>query len=1410
MRRFHKHIAATAGLVAALGGFGVGAYALAQGGASFDPSNFMAAYNQGGQDRTKGYQANPTDSDAQANRQDNGDESRGTNTDNQAEQQTPTASEVPVTGPSGTTAVRMTGDGTGTAAVAGSGNGSGSGAGSGNTISGPVIPGAGDNAGGNGSSGSGSTGGNGGTGGNAGGDTSSTEQSYKVLPTDPTPSKSYGFMWDGTIDDGNESISGLAHGDVDVTIAGRTEDSGYGDNDLYIGQKLDAWTVFCALDAMYIDPVSRQSYGWVCKREDFDSYDYFKVTEYPSVVPSETFTLKGLYRINASDIWHEWSVDYVPAKTATFVVSNESDADGSRKYVFKSYDNPVNVNQRLENLLNALGYYDFYTRELTHYVVGWQEGGREVSALYTPTPGRHVIEPTKVEKIPDGVKIELISDYVGGDWRTYTYQALTAVDDDASLYKTSKDGKRTLVVPEGIDMLSVGKRTEVDYLELPSTMLSVNASGEGLRVKSGFRVNAGNEVYSVTSDGVLCNKEGTEYYGIPTTKKQLEVPAEVTKVDIPEGSALKSLVLKTNDDNALPEINGLSNTSGCNVVVDDAVANDFISEHLGDFGSGSGNTISLASNPEVQMTVDDGVVSSGSAVVSVADTGSSWGVVGDLSDKGGATLKAGCLAGNPTVNTLVLSGAGSYALEDGSLADSNVITVVCTTEDQRDYVESRLAAAGAPDASVVMMRRTDDGFYYYTEPVDNAYRSVEGASDEIVTLFRAPRNIRTFDGSFEADDGSVIVPEMIAAHAFKGCDRLEWVQTAEETWYIGAEAFKGCDAIEGTLLGCRDTINVEPGAFDKCSSMRFLASRSMDGEFADATVPNVNCLMYAPTGAEGYYENFTAFTPESKVADYSVMEQKNGSLVLCGNGEDGDAWLVLATGNKLSGEIELPAGTIEIFRDAFSQVKGNFTVNWHDLTVLQYVDQCAFQGSGIAGDLYLGDSYITCIWLADSAFADCPNIESVESATWYLNMGYGTFQDCTSLESVKIAAGDDWGQYSCYMPGAAFYGCSALKTIEFTSWNPIALSLYSYGSVYAFDGSVSPDDDAERIRIKVPEGAEETYLKKWCYYFAGYADYDSLYDGVRDDLMRETLKTPTESQIKKEMTVRLLASENMMRKMLGMPQVTECTVFSYAESNGCIFETRDGVTSLASVDSDATEIDISASAPEDAKGIVIPAGVFSDCPKLKRIVLGEKVAEIQSGAFEGCDGATVVLPAASDIFDDVLVELTDGDEMTPFTFGADIKLEVPDGSAEKYLEVWPQQMVGCDRWTIYSYIGNVYWTLSENHPIEEITVDMLNYAVNTPFVENENLLRQMMGMPQVDNYTDACSYYDASWYLSDWGDTGDGGDDIIEIPDDGEGSDLLPDGNGPGDGAEPGDDEMAPNDDLNAEGDQTPTGAPAA
>ncbi|MDO5012846.1 MAG: hypothetical protein Q4E56_05020, partial [Pseudomonadota bacterium] len=245
-----KHIAATAGLVAALGGFGVGAYALAQNGTSFDPSAFMAAYDNGADDKTKGYQANPTDSDAEANRKDDGDKDQGSSVDDAAENQTPTASELPVQGASGTTAVRMTGDGSGTATVAGaSGNGSSSGFGTGNTISGPVIPGSGDANGNGGASGGGNGDNNGGNGGNNGGNAGSdwgTQNSYKVLPQDPTADRKDPSDWfyDGPVDGTNDAIKDLTINDVRVNIGARSAEDTPVDGDLYVGQKLDAWTVF--------------------------------------------------------------------------------------------------------------------------------------------------------------------------------------------------------------------------------------------------------------------------------------------------------------------------------------------------------------------------------------------------------------------------------------------------------------------------------------------------------------------------------------------------------------------------------------------------------------------------------------------------------------------------------------------------------------------------------------------------------------------------------------------------------------------------------------------------------------------------------------------------------------------------------------------------------------------------------------------------------------------------------------------------------------------------------------------------------------------------------------------------------------------------------------------------------------
>ena len=1379
MPRLSRHIAVTAGLVGAIGAFGAGAYALSQGGSSFDPSAFIAAYDRGSQDSSKGYEANLTETDADANRRDdassNRDKSADTRNNAEDKQARGDAGDVPTSTVSGTTAVRVAGNGSNSGVnVAGDGAG---GNGGGNVVYAPVISGGGSGATGNPGGGSSATTPGGGSATPGGGNAKpGVDGPYGgLLPSDPVKSEKDlddTYMHEKPVTSDNEAIGDLTYSDVMVSIQpynvfGASNEA----VNLYSGQVLDAWTIFCSLRASYSYRDAKgdmQVLAWWSTKKDFDSYPYFKVLDFPKVAPNEPFQIKVAYRINDHDSWHEETIDYTPEQSCTYAVSGRYGSDGARVVLDTYYSaDSISMNRLTLRLMDSMGYLD-EDDTLSHLLLNWSDGSKDVNPLgtYEPKPGRHVLAPGEFVEVPQGCTAKLTDTWVGDD--LYQFQTLAGVADGSPLVEEGEDGAVTVRVPEGFENVELDQDAclEADYLDLSRTVVRVETSGTCLRVERGYRVSDDNPVYAVDDQGVLTDKAGTEYYGVPAALKKLVVAEGVTSVKLPEACSLKQIVF----EGGIPAID-LSSVMNCNIVVNDGDAAAFLAEYASAFTAKSGNTISLASRPEVALSAESGVLTHGSTVVKIADLGSSWAVLPGDADKT-VTLAARCLVGNETVDTIVFTGAGDCELDDGSLAGSTVSTIVCANERQAASVRRRLAAAGAPDAQVTVLEHTDDDFWYYTEQVDGESATV---------LFRAPHNLQEFYGSFELDDGSDVEPERIASGAFESCDRLEWLQTGEGTSYIGSEAFRGCDALQGIFLGCPDTVTLEKNAFANCSNARFMACRAKTGIVEDGNTPNTSCLMYAPTDCDGYTSAFQAFTPDSGVEDYTAIREDDGSLILCGSSAVGGNWLVLACGNELSGAVVLPSETIEIFQYAFSGVGGSFTVNWDDMESLRYVDIGAFSASGLAGDVTLGSMWTYYVSVAESAFSGCDGIESLTSEASLINMGAGAFGDCHGLKSVKLAGSKDYSGGS-YITTGAFYDCPALTQITLTGYSVPNLSYYGTGSPFCFDGAVSPDDDADRIHIIVNEGMEQQYLDAWVWFFTGYADYDDCYDAVYDDLLYRgrdygaTSMVPTSAEVKQEMIRRLTVGENRLRKMLGMPQVSATTVFSTAEKDGCTFDTQKGVTTLTGVPRDATEIDVSAAAPEGVDDIVIPANAFARCKNLKRIVLGSKVSEIKPGAFTGCDGVTVLLPSvdASLDADDMdlegaMIHLTVDEDEAPFDFGAKIVLTAPDADVEKYLKIWPRQMAGHESWGISSYVMQVYWVLCDAHEPEQITADMLNFSVNDPIVEQENVLRRLFGLPEVSDYKDASSFYDASWYLEPWGGSDDD-DDLPDLPEaDGEG-----------------------------------------
>lgn len=286
-----KHIAAAAASIAVVGAFGVGAFALAQSNPSFNPQDFASAYSKGLDNSTKGYEANPieTDADANRNKDDEADNKNG------ADAQTP-AQDAFTNAPapeqqSGTTAYNITGDanqggitiasGTGSTGAAAGGNG-------GSTAIAPVI------SGGSGTTGAGTGDNPNNEGGNGGNDTPPTPVTpgdRVLLPNDPVPDKKANSMGFDPINDSNKTLGNIDLTDPFTTVS--ISPSPVDENMLYTGQKIDAWMVFCSLEAMLSywpeDDDFPTSIEWRCTKEQFSTYPYFKIVDFPPVVPSNTF-----------------------------------------------------------------------------------------------------------------------------------------------------------------------------------------------------------------------------------------------------------------------------------------------------------------------------------------------------------------------------------------------------------------------------------------------------------------------------------------------------------------------------------------------------------------------------------------------------------------------------------------------------------------------------------------------------------------------------------------------------------------------------------------------------------------------------------------------------------------------------------------------------------------------------------------------------------------------------------------------------------------------------------------------------------------------------------------------------------------------------------------------------------------
>lgn len=1164
-----KNLATAAASIAVVAAFSAGAATLAEGGAAFDPSNFTSAYSPAPADGAKGYQASETETDARANRQQDGAEK-------QDEQHTAldAFSDLPLEGGTGTTAYNATGEGSQTVAVA---NGQTPGAGAvvgAPSATGPVI----GQGTGNGN-GQGTQNGQG----EQGGQTENPQptpqpdpqptpdepakDSYDYLPRDPDPIKETPFG--GTDNDlwhtynGGKNSSTVS--DDDIIINGET-------SKVYDGQKLDAWTLFCSVNAYWMDFETLSFIYFGCAKDDFDAYPYFRINSWENQVtgekdpaicpgPDSPLTVNVSYRVSTDEPWRTRDVTLTPQRSCVFV-TGLPDASGERPVLLSHTDDARKLclltTTTQEALMRSAGYVDA-EGYLDALLLGWKEGDSDIPSMYELTPGRHVIIPGDIAPLDPGFLVRFQSYSLDDDGRmidspTGPYSAArlqTLVDVDGSVVETSGEGDgitESLEVPEGVQAID-GKMNDdgtrrgfvwsLTELSLPSSIMYVNIDA-GIQVRGAYRVAEDNPVYAATADGILTSKDGSAYLGIPTDARDLDVPAGITRVEVPKANRLDAVHVHATEDGSLPDIE-IGNLDDCTLIVDDGIFDEFLTENENAIENAWTVEVAKASEPEKHLTLSGGVVFSEDEIVRVLDLGNET-VFTQLSH----IVKTGALAGNRSIETLVLMNAYSgepLVLEDGCLADSSVSTIVCNSEQEAAYVESRLAAAGAPGAEVVVMDVSQEGFVYFTD------------GDGWTTLLYDSWWVESFDGTLTSEDGSKIKVNEISDYAFAGDLDLKWVTLDESVTEIGKNAFQNCSNLQGLFIGTSETVSVGANAFIGCRNLGFVASRAKNAFFdTDENPGGAGCAWYCPGDAESGYDS--RFVNIEGVNDLIALPQEDGSLILygCLEGDGTDApSLALGAGTSLQGAVVLPDSVTEIFGGgayggrslpgAFEGTGGTWTLDWEGATRLQYIGRNAFKNSGIQGSVSISqpDEYV---WIGMSAFDGCTGLTSVDITAGNLYVDQEAFADCPGITEAKLVACNeqDLGKAQYNRIGVnVFAGNSAITDITLGE-HVMSLDLYGPGAGYTFTGLEGEED---RICLHMPDDGQvqRAYLDAWTYRFAGYTDYDSMYAQLETELIDwDTFEWPTEAQVRKEMAARLLGPENRLRAMMGLPAVDASTV----------------------------------------------------------------------------------------------------------------------------------------------------------------------------------------------------------------------------------------------------------------------------
>ena len=985
---------------------------------------------------------------------------------------------------------------------------------------------------------------------------------------------------------------------------------------------------------------------------------------------------------------------------------------------------------------------------LTKLFPGWEENGQLVPFFYPASGGRHVLEPAdSVAYDNDLYDVWLASYYVS---RTdYTdYPVLKEVDNSSQLQHyydcklqtlmdygsvLSRTQLDRLTVPDyvqAVDPVCLFTSIQTNWLELPASVIYVATDNDDLVVKEGYSVAAENPCYTA-QDGILFNKQKTQLLGVPFEQEELDVPETVEQVVLPKKNSVNKLVLHSTTVDSLPTINYDNLKNGSTISVPLELLNGFVAANQELLANRDLN-VTVSGGSGTNYFVQNGMVMSGDGNVE--------GIL--YHGKNTLYLPKGTLRLSKTamdshaedITTLVLPADGQLVDLKEALAESAVQTVYCYTAEQAASVKEQL---GGTPITVSMLTHTEYGYIYY--------KTTEG-----IVLVAVPPDLTTFDGTLgeevaPVNEASDLVA--IADGAFAQCSQLQWVRLPESVKSIGTQAFDRCSKLEGILIDSKDTITIGKDAFENCPALRFIASNAKKAEMLNNYQPTLSetystgdrtinrSFLFCLDGSEGYPDNWDSFqhqesnnnfeADDCQRFDLIAIDEAGSSYALFGGSEMEGDWLVLRAGKTLPDTAQLPEEAYWFYDGSFANTvsrSGNgYTVNLftkeEPLKHYWGFGTAAFYRSDIAGSLQLSGF----MSVGSYVFADSTKLEQVKLQAGIFYIGRGVFQDCTSLEDVLLGTAEEpFNSMECLMSNYMFAGCNQLSQIAFAFPTPPETEIYGIGDQYTFNSSWE-DEENVKLKLIVPEGYEEAYLKAWRNAAMGTTEVENSTPYLELRKWMNKSGRLTEEELDQALVKRALNAENHLRQLLGMNAITMEQMDTFCNIN-CSLD--DGILTLTSVYTQEESVTLD----PDTIGIpnswcldYIGANAFKHAPNLTQIIAESDLVGIQSGAFADKEEAPITLKLEGEEPPELVLA---GE---PFDFTGLSSIEVPEDSRQDYLNAWVYPVAG------YEDYEDMYFAIfSEN---EEAAPGEIHARMAEILLPCENQLRELLGMKPTTELT---------------------------------------------------------------------------